>query len=42
LGFRFFSRQGDNGDLRFILNHDQFQQHNMLLVAALKDCGVIK
>ncbi len=26
----------------FVMNHAQFQQHSMLLVAALRDCGILK
>jgi hypothetical protein len=32
----------NNGDFVFVMNHDRFEQHNTALVAALKDCGLLK
>lgn len=32
----------DNGDNRFFMDHDGFDQHNSGLVAALMSCGIIK
>jgi len=42
MGFRFYRRQGENGDMMFVMNHVKFQQHNLLMVAALMDCGLLK
>ena len=32
---------GTNSKTRFILSHREFKQHNMLLVTALLDCGLL-
>lgn len=42
LGFRTYNGRAESGDMRFNLSHQEFSQHNMLMVAALKDCGLIK
>jgi hypothetical protein len=31
-----------NGDMRFVMNHDRFDTHNSELVAALRNCGLMK
>lgn len=38
-----FTKHGncENGDFLFVMDHDRFEQHNSLLVAALRDCGII-
>lgn len=33
---------GENGDMLFCMNHNQFEIHNLCLVAALRDCGLLK
>lgn len=33
---------GENGDFIFHLSHDTFETHNMSLVAALRDCKLLK
>jgi len=45
LGFRTHAGNAgnaENGDMVFVLDHQKFNQHNMLMVAALKDCGLLK
>lgn len=38
VGYRF----GFGRESRFIMDHAQFQNHTMILVAALIDCGLLK
>lgn len=33
---------GENGDMLFCLNHNQFENHNLNMVAALRDCGLLR
>jgi len=40
LGTRFYRRV--EGDYIFCLSHGRFQNHNLMLVAALRDCGLLK
>ena len=33
---------GENGDIMFVMDHQQFEIHNINMVAALRDCGLLK
>ena len=33
---------GDNGDFRFCMDHGEFDIHNIALVAALRNCGLLR
>ncbi len=39
LGFR---SETSYSEVLFVMDHQKFQQHSMLLFAALKDCGLLK
>lgn len=39
---RFNSGSWENGDMRFIMTHDDFERHNNELVAALKQCKLLR
>jgi len=38
---RFNRGSWENGDMRFIMSHDDFERHNNELVAALKQCKLL-
>lgn len=40
-GTRFYNG-GRSSELIFVTDHAKFQNHNMMLVAALIDCGLLK
>ena len=40
LGTRFY-RRVDNDHI-FVMTHGRFQNHNLMLVAALRECGLLK
>ena len=42
LGFLTHNGRGENGDMRFSMDHQQFSSHSTLLVEALKDGGLLK
>jgi len=33
---------GEDGDMLFCMNHNQFEIHNLCLVAALRDCELLR
>lgn len=37
-----FHNGSENGDMRFIMNHDDFERHSQELVASLKNCGLLQ
>ena len=37
-----YRSSSENGDIRFIMNHDEFERHNNALVGALRNCGLLK
>lgn len=37
-----FQSSRQNGDMRFIMTHNDFERHNNALVAALRDCGLLR
>ena len=40
--YRFMkTSSGENGSYRFCMDHEQFEIHNIGLVAALRDCGLL-
>ena len=41
LGYRFHNG-GEGCEMIFHMDHAKFQNHNIMLVAALKDCGLLK
>ena len=40
LGTRFYRRV--EGDYIFVMSHGRFQNHNLMMVAALRECGLLK
>lgn len=40
LGHRYFN--GESGHYAFVLDHAAFQRHNLLMVAVLRDCGLLR
>ena len=40
MGTRLYRRV--EGDYVFVCSHGQFQNHNLMLIAALRDCGLLK
>jgi len=39
---RFNSGTWENGDMRFIMSHDDFERHNNELIAVLKQCKLLR